>query len=115
MSSRVQRNAHVLSVLAKAKPAVCKAILKEANKDLVNCLCECAYNTLKGNVSLSKAQKAKLARHKRELRAVVTKSASHNKKKQLFQKGGFLPALLAPLLAPVIAPLAKKVIGKIIR
>jgi hypothetical protein len=115
MSSRVQRHADVLKVLAKAKPNVCKAIIKGGDKDLVHCLCECAHNVLKGNVHLTKAQKAKLTRHKQDLRTVAKKQTSQKKKKQILQKGGFLPALLAPLLAPMIAPLATKVLGTLLR
>ncbi len=115
MSSRVKRHAEVLQVLAKAKPATRKAIMKHPDKDLVRCLCECTHNILKGNVPLTKAQKTKLARYKQDLRAVASKGTSQKKKQKILQKGGFLPALLAPLLAPVIAPLASKVIGKIIR
>lgn len=115
MSARVRKHADMLKVLAKAKPATCKAIMKTADKDLVHCLCECAHNILKGNVRLSSAQKAKLSRYKQDLRSISNKTTSQKRKQQVLQKGGFLPALLAPLLAPVIAPLASKAIGKIIR
>ncbi len=115
MSARVRKHADTLSLLAKAKPSMCKAILKGADKDLVHCLCECAHNVLKGNVRLTSAQKTKLARYKQGLRAIAKKTTSQKKKKNILQKGGFLPALLAPLLAPVIAPLAAKVFGKLFR
>lgn len=114
MSARVRKQADVLKVLAKGKPALCKAIVKGADQDLLRCLCECSHNILKGNVPLTSAQKAKLTRYKKELRAVAKKSTSQKKKKQVLQKGGFLPALLAPLLAPIIAPLATKVFGKVL-
>lgn len=115
MSSRVKRHAAMLKVLAKAKPATSKALMKEADKDLVYCLCECSHNILKGNVPLTKAQKTKLTRYKQDLRAVARKTTTQKRKRQILQKGGFLPALLAPLLAPVIAPLASKLVGKIFR
>lgn len=114
MSARVRKHADLLKVLAKAKPPTCKAIMKTADKDLIHCLCECAHNILNGNVRLSPAQKAKLSRYKQDLRSVSKKTTSQKRKQQVLQKGGFLPALLAPLLAPVIAPLATKVLGKII-
>lgn len=115
MSARVRRHAETLAFLSKAKPVTCKAIIKGADKDLVHCLCECAHNLLQGSVPLTKAQKTKLARHKQGLRDIAKKSTSLKRKQQILQKGGFLPALLAPLLAPVIAPLAGKVIKKIFK
>ena len=59
MSARVKRQARMLKVLAKNDPHVCKAILKGADKDLVKCLSECAYNILRGNVKLTATQKNK--------------------------------------------------------
>ncbi len=115
MSSRLEKHADTLAVLAKAKPAMRRAIIGEADRDLVACMCECSHNILNGNVPLTSAQKTKLARYKEDLRAIADKSTRQEDKKEILQKGGFLPALLAPLLAPVIAPLASKVIGKIIR
>jgi len=115
MSARVRRHADTLAFLSRAKPSMCKAILKGGDKDLVHCLCECAHNLLQGTVPLTKAQKTKLARYKQGLRDVSKKTTSVKRKQQILQKGGFLPALLAPLLAPVIAPLAGKLIKKIFR
>jgi len=115
MSARVRRHADTLAFLSRAKPSTCKAIINAADKDLVHCLCECAHNLLKGTVQLTKAQKTKLSRHKQGLRDVSKKTTSLKRKQQILQKGGFLPALLAPLLAPVIAPLAGKVIKKLFR
>ncbi len=115
MSARVRRHAAVLKVLAQAKPPLCKAMIRGVGKDVVHCLGECAHNVLKGNVPLTSAQKTKLTRHKKGLRALTKKQTSEKKKRQILQTGGFLPALLAPLLAPLIAPLATKVLGKLIR
>ena len=115
MSARVRRHADVLKVLAKAKPNLCKAIIKGGDMDLVHCLCECAHNVLKGTVTLTKAQKVKLGRYKQDLRSVARKQTSPKRKRQVLQKGGFIPALLAPLLAPIIAPLATKLLGKILK
>jgi len=114
MSARVRQHADMLAFLSKAKPSLCKTIIKGADKDLVHCLCECAHNILKGTVPLTKAQKTKLARHKKGLRDIAKKTTSQKRKQEILQTGGFLPALLGPLLAPVIAPLAGKVIKKIL-
>lgn len=98
MSARVKKYAPVLRLLSKAKPQGVKAIIKAADKELVNTLCECSLNVLRGVVRLSPSQKQKLARHKNTLRALAQKSASLQRKKALLQKGGFLGALLGPVI-----------------
>lgn len=115
MSSRVKRQANVLKVLAKAHPHVCHAIIKGANKDLLQCLAECAYNILRGNVALTPSQKKSLTKYKKQIRQVADKKTILKRKRQIVQKGGFLPALLAPLLSSVIAPLAGKAVKGIIK
>ena len=111
MTSRVKRQAPLLLALAKAHPHVCRVILRGADKDLIQCLSECALNILKGNVTLKPAEKARLTKYRQKLRKVADKKVSLKQKHKIVQTGGFAPALLAPLLAPVIAPLAKQVIG----
>ena len=110
MSSRVQRQAHILRALSKAHPHVCQAILKGANTDLLKCLSECAYNILRGNVKLTAVQKTRLTKYKQKLRKVADRKTSLKQKQKIVQTGGFLPALLAPLLTTVIAPLAGEAI-----
>lgn len=110
MSTRVKRQAHVLSALAKSHPHVCKAILRGADKDLLHCLTECAYNIIRGNIPLTPTQKAQLTKYKRQLRNVANKKTGLKQKQKFVQTGGFLPALLAPLLGSVIAPLTKTVV-----
>lgn len=98
MSAKVKENASVLRLLAKAKPATVKAMLKDADGTVVDSLCECCLNVLAGRVKLSPSEKKKLSRHKNALRALIKRGASMRKKKALLQKGGFLGALLKPIL-----------------
>ncbi|KAK7482154.1 hypothetical protein BaRGS_00026619 [Batillaria attramentaria] len=84
--------------MSKAKPRTLKSIIKAADKDLVDTLCECGLNALKGNVPLSPTQKKKLGKYKSVLRALAKKGTPLQKKKALLQKGGFLGALLGPVL-----------------
>ena len=97
MSSLVRRNGAVLKVLSKTNPAAAKALIQSASPDLLNALCECALNVLKGRVTISSLQKRKLAHHKRELRDLVKKRTSLKRKRQILQRGGFLGLLLKPL------------------
>lgn len=115
MSARLKRNAHILNALAHSKPSVRNAILRSRNHDLTHCIGECAFNLLRGNIPLTSSQKAKLTRYKQQLRQVANRRVSLQNKNKIIQKGGFLPALLAPLLSTVIAPLAKTVIGGIVK
>ena len=88
----------MLQWLSKAKPPVIRTIIKGADKDLVNTLCECGLNVLKGNVPLSSTQKKRLVRYKTVLRTIARRNTSLKQKKALLQKGGFLGALLGPVL-----------------
>ena len=69
---------------------------------MINSLCECCLNILKGNVSLTPTQKRRLNKHKQTLRLLARKQTSLRvKKKALTQKGGFLGALLGPIISTV--------------
>ena len=102
MSTRIRKFAPHLSLMAKSKPKVAKAIVKNAGSDLIKCVCECAMNALKGNVPITGGQKRKLRRYKKDLRFLAGRSNSLARKKRVLQKGGILPALLAPLLGTVL-------------
>ena len=109
VSQRLKKHASdiVYTYLQKTKPCIRKHLITKANRCLVDCLCECADNILRGNVPLTKPQKekfARTARNKAGLRALTKKSVSLKKKKAILQKGGFLGSLLAPI-ASVVAPL----------
>ena len=93
--------------LQKAKPCISKQIFAKADRSLVECLCECADNILRGNVQLTQAQKTKLRRYQAGLRTLAKKSISLQKKKNVLQRGGFLGSLLAPI-ASLVAPLIFK-------
>ena len=97
---RLKRNIDYISVLKKANKQQRNAILQTANRDLILCLCECALNTLNGNIPLKNTDLKKLERHKKPLRKLADNSTKiSDKQSLLIQKGGFLPALLSPILA----------------
>lgn len=92
-------NKNILKVLVNAKPALRKAILNVADKNLVHSICEICDNTLLGNIPLSGVQKSQIQKHKKVLRNLATRRQSWKKKKEiLVQRGGaFLPILLSIL------------------
>lgn len=99
MSARLKRNLDFLRVLQKANPKQRKGILENGNKDLILCLCEVIDNILRGNVNLNSKQKKDLGKYKKVLRQLIDKKLGVAKKRKLFvQKGGFLPAVLAPAI-----------------
>ena len=85
-------------------------MLKGADKGLLKCLSECAHNVLQGNVPLGVTQKKKLKKYKKELKLLRKKTSKEKDKKKALQKGGFLPALLAPIVTSVLAPLVSKIL-----
>lgn len=106
MLSDIKRHAAMLKMIHKSRPKLRKSLLKMANKQLIRCICECASNTLKGNVELLPAEKRKLCRHRKILRRLVHKQEDWKAKRKLItQKGGFLLPLLAPIVGALIASL----------
>ena len=98
MSRLVEDHIHILKWLSEAKPAAIRSIIKSADKDLLDALCECGLNVLKGRVPLTPSQKNRLRRYKDDLRRLTRKKTLVREKKALLQKGGFLGTLLAPVL-----------------
>ena len=104
VSARLRKHANDLLYLQKARPCIRKHLIEKADRSLIECLCECADNILKGNVQLTPTQRDQLQRNKVGLRELVKKSVPLKKKKAILQRGGFLGSLLAPI-ASVVGPL----------
>ena len=111
MSARIKKHAETLRLLAKSKGPLVKTIVCAADRHLVDTLCECAKNVLKGNVHITTKQKEKLKKHKKRLRELVKKNGTLTKKKKILQTGGFLLALLAPIAGAVLGPLLGRLFG----
>jgi len=108
MASRLKKNIGLLNQVYKAKPKLRKAILESADKDAIQCLCECCYNILNGNIPLSPKHKRQAGRFRKELRFLGVKGGALKKKQTLLaQKGGLVTAILAPLLSVAATLLAE--------
>jgi hypothetical protein len=106
MANHVRKHAAILRTIQKARPDLRKSLIQLADEDLIRCICECADNTLKGNVKLTPAQHKKLSRYKKVLRRIAKKGESWRaKRKVISQCGGALPALLIPILGTVVTSL----------
>ena len=99
MSTRVKKHLPLLKWLSVVKPSLAKNVLKVVDKEVLDAICECCYNVLKGNVPLTREQKRSLAKYRKVLRGLSGPGrVSLKKKRQLVQTGGFLPMLAKPVL-----------------
>ena len=87
--------------MSGGKPGIVKALIRESGPYLVKAICECAYNTSKGNVPFTPAQYRKLRRYKKHLRTLADREKSQKVKKRTLQSSGFLGALLSTILPAV--------------
>ncbi|KAL4230354.1 hypothetical protein ACF0H5_010737 [Mactra antiquata] len=101
----VKKYGHMMLGLAQAPEAYRKQMIQKAPTELINCVAECCSNILKGNVTLTPAQKRKLRPKCQHLRLLADKKTSIQKKKSVLnQKGGLFPLLaLAPVIAKAVA------------
>ena len=106
----LQKYSHLLKALSEGDKTTSIIVLKGADKGLLNCLSECAHNILQGIVPLGVTQKKKLKKYKKELKLLRKKRSKASDKKKALQKGGFLPALLAPIVTSVLGPLVSKIL-----
>ena len=102
LPSNIRRHAHVLCVLAQAKPKVVKQLVAAADPGLLDAISECSHNVLKGHVHLTTAQKKRLTKYKTALRTLATKKTGNRQRRALSQRGGLLGSLLG-VVAPLIA------------
>lgn len=104
-----EKEAYVLRALYHLNEEQRKALLRKADPTLVKRICECALNILVGNVPLTKTHKSRLRKHAHTLRALAKPNVNFTRKKNLIvQRGGFLPALLAPIIGTVLASFLTK-------
>lgn len=75
------------------------SFIKKCDRDLIDCISECAKNVLIGNVPLKRSQLSRLRRQKRDIRELSRKKTPLKNKRRILQKGGFLGALLTPVLS----------------
>ena len=106
LPGRLEKHAHLLHYLAKGKKSIVRVIINEADRDIINVLCECAHNIIQRNIPLTSSQKRNLRKHKSKFFILLDKKASIKKKKKALQQGGFLGTLLGAVLPVVIGAIA---------
>ena len=103
VSSRLRKYAPLLRYMLKGKRPIVRALLNEADRDIVNVFCECALNVVNGNVPLTSSQRRQLKKYKKAILLILNKSASLKRKKKALQTGGFVGALLSAVLPAIIS------------
>jgi hypothetical protein len=95
----VKNNLKNLEHLCKCTNTQRKAILKNANKELIQCISECVLNCLNGNIHLMKDEKTKLQKFKNNLRDLVkSRQSLKNQRNILIQKGGYILPVILPAI-----------------
>ena len=106
MSALVKRHIEAIQALIRIKnKRVKKAILENADADLLCALAECAYNILKKNIPLTALQRRRLGKYRTKLRELAQRRTPAARRRRILlqqqvgegQSGGFLSAFLAPL------------------
>jgi len=91
-----------------------KDILSRAPPNVIKRICDAALNVREGQVILSKKQKQVLARHRKTIEKLLTKSVPLERKRRvLVQQGGGIAAVIIPvILSAVLEALGSKLFKK---
>ena len=108
----IKNQQDMLRVLANCKSKLRKAILNNADKELVDAICQCVFNILQGNVKLNTKETHKLKSYRTALRKLVDKSSLKTKKKILVQKGGFLQFLIPAAITGISSIISSLISAK---
>ena len=117
MSELVKRHIVCIQALNRIKSNILKrAIIANADADLLCALAECAYNILKKNIPLSELQRRRLNKYMTKLRELAQRRTPAARRRRILlqqqvgegQSGGFLSAFLAPLASSVFLPLLRE-------
>ena len=107
MNERMKRYLPTLRRIHRMGEKAKRDYVEKCDRQVIDCVSECAKNVLNGNVPLTNAQMSKLRPRREDLRALSVKKTSLAKKRNIIQKGGFLSALLAPALSVLAGLLLK--------
>jgi hypothetical protein len=93
-----------LTKLSKCKNCKRLSLLKNADKEQIDAICQIVYNLLEGRLPITEKLKLKLSDFRHSLRKITKVSNLKTKKKILVQNGGFLQFLL-PAILPLLPSL----------
>jgi len=96
----------ILNLLASSKRDDKKILIENADKKLLEAICESADNLLVGNLPITDEIKAKLKKHRKSLVKLADNTTIEEKKKILNQKGGFINILIPAIISGVASIIA---------
>ena len=117
MSALVKRHILCIQALNRYKSTkLRRAIIGNADADLLCALAECAYNILKKNIPLSDLQRRRLRKYRTKLHELSQRRTPAARRRRILlqlqvgegQSDGFLSAFLAPLASSVFLPLLRE-------
>ena len=109
---RIEQNLELLRVISNCKKNKRNILIKKGDKEFILSICECVFNTLKGNINFKKSDLIKLKKYKNTLRNLLNKSSIIKKKEILVQNGGFLQILLPTIVSGVLTLIQSLVTNK---
>lgn len=113
MKFTVESQLALLQVLKDAKPNLRKAIIQNADPDLIHAISEICHNYACGNIKCSKLHLEKLKKYKTSVRrlASVQEKSVAKKRKVLLQSGnGFVGILLKPIISELVSYFASNLL-----
>ena len=110
---KIRDNRVFLEMLSKSNPKYRKSLISGAPPEIMKLLSECALNILKGTITLTNEEKAKLRKHKKGLREMATSKVSNRTKKKIVQRGGMLQALLKPVLKATLPLVVNHIVNSL--
>lgn len=105
----VHKHLPLLQYMAQGKPRIVRALIQEADSEVLRVLCECCKTVINEGVNLDRGQIKKLRRYRQQLRLLSKKRTSVKQKKQALQRGGFLGALLGAVVPTLISAVSSLV------
>ena len=110
-SKLLKKNCDILKFLYKGKPSIRDYIIKNSNKELINCFHKICLNILYRKIKLTKNKVHKFIKYKKALNGLSDKKKSIKYKRRILQTGGFLSLILGTIV-PLITSLIGSAINK---
>src|SRR5687767_917574 len=103
--SLAAKHLEYLQFLSNCTPKKRAQLIKLADRDEIDAICECALNLR--NAKLSPAQMLRLNKHSSTLKHLIGARKSLASKKKVLQKGNGLPMLLAAAIPALLSLFGK--------
>jgi hypothetical protein len=98
--NQIKKNYKLLEFIATCKPYIRQSILENADKNLINLLCECVFNVLNGTVKVDQKTLNKIKKYKHYLRKIGCQNKSLKQSQRILKQSGagWIPFLIPPIL-----------------